>query len=59
MRDQSQLAEREVNWQLLYETMRQAREAFAEAPAEELENTIDEAVASARTEKLRERQSKQ
>lgn len=58
-RAQSQLAERVVNWQLFDETMRQAREAFADVPADELENTIDEAVASARREKRRERQSEQ
>ena len=52
-RAQPQLAERLVNWRAFDETVRQLREAFADVPADELTNLIDEAVANIHKEKRR------
>ena len=52
----SKFVEDAVKWRLLEQTVNQMRAAFADVPADELQNLIDEALASVRKEKRRERQ---
>lgn len=46
--DLSKFIEEAVKWRVLDQTIAQAREKFADMPPEDLEATIDEAVAAAR-----------
>lgn len=54
----SKFVEDAVKWRLFDQTVTQARNAFADVPADELNNVIDEALAGARKEKLRARKSR-
>jgi hypothetical protein len=47
----SKFVEDAVKWRLLDQSINEVRSAFADMPAHELENLIDEAVASVRKEK--------
>jgi len=49
----SKFVEDAVKWRLLDQSINEVRSAFADMPADELENLIDKAVASARREKRR------
>ena len=53
--DISRFIEEAVLWRIFNQTVHKAREAFADVPAEELQNMIDEAVADVRTKHYRER----
>lgn len=46
--DLSKFIEEAVKWRVLDQTIAEAREKFADMPPEDLEATIDEAVAAAR-----------
>ena len=52
----SKFVEEAVKWRLLEQTVNQMRAAFADVPPDELQNLIDEALASVRKEKRQERQ---
>jgi hypothetical protein len=54
----SKFIEDAVKWRLFNQTVDEVREAFVDVPTDELHNIIDEAVASVRNEKYRERQSR-
>ena len=54
----SKFIEDAVKWRLFDQTVNEVRQAFADVPADELRNMIDEAVVSARKEKQRERQGR-
>ena len=56
--DLSKFIEDAVKWRLFNQTVDEVREAFVDVPTDELHNIIDEAVASVRNEKYRERQSR-
>ena len=47
----SRFVEDAVKWRLFDQTVNQVRAAFADVPAEELDNLIDEAVTSVRKER--------
>jgi hypothetical protein len=51
----SKFIEEAVKWRLLDQTVSEVRETFADVPAGELRDMIDEAVAGVREEKRRER----
>lgn len=50
----SKFVEEAVKWRLFDQIVTEVRQAFANVPADQMENLIDEAVASARKEKHRE-----
>ena len=54
----SKFIEDAVKWRLFDQTVNEVRQAFADVPADELHNMIDEAVVSVRKEKHRERQGR-
>ena len=54
----SKFVEDAVKWRLLDQTVAEVRNAFADVPAGELQDMIDEAVAGIREEKRRERHSR-
>ena len=54
----SKFIEDAVKWRLFDQTVNEVRQAFADVPADELDNMIDEAVVSVRKEKHRERQGR-
>jgi len=49
----SKFVEDAVKWRLFDQTVREVRQAFADIPPDELQNLVDEAVASVRKEKHR------
>jgi len=51
----SKFVEDAVKWRLFDQTVTEVHEAFADMSPDELDNLIDEAVASVRKERLRER----
>lgn len=53
--DLSKFIEEAVRWRIFNQTVREAREAFADVPADELQKMIDEAVADVRAKRYRER----
>jgi ribbon-helix-helix protein len=53
--DISKFIEEAVRWRIFHQTIRQAREAFADVPPEELQKMIDEAVDDVRARRYRER----
>ena len=54
----SKFIEDAVKWRLFDQTVNEVRQAFADVPADDLDNMIDEAVVSVRKEKHRERQGR-
>lgn len=54
----SKFIEDAVKWRLFDQTVNEVRQAFADVPADNLDNMIDEAVVSVRKEKHRERQGR-
>ena len=54
----SKFIEDAVKWRLFDRTVNEVRQAFADVPADERHNMIDEAVVSVRKEKPRERQGR-
>ena len=54
----SKFVEDAVKWRLLDQTVAEVRNAFADVPASELHDMIDEAVAGIRKEKRRERHAR-
>jgi hypothetical protein len=54
----SKFIEDAVKWRLFDQTVNEVRKAFADVPADELHNMIEEAVESIRKEKHRERQGR-
>lgn len=54
----SKFVEDAVKWSLFDQTVHQARQAFADVPANDLQSLIDEAVVSVRKEKRRGRQGR-
>jgi len=54
----SKFVEDAVKWRLFDQTVSEVRDAFADVPADELRNTIDEAVVNVRKEKQVERQGR-
>ena len=53
--DISKFIEEAVRWRIFHQTVREAREAFADVPPEELQRMIDEGVESVRAKGYRER----
>jgi hypothetical protein len=53
--DISKFVEEAVRWRIFNQTVREAREAFSDVPAEELQRMIDEGVESVRAKSYRER----
>lgn len=53
--DISRFIEEAVRWRIFHQTVREAREAFADVSADELQKMIDEAVEDVRTKHYRER----
>ncbi len=56
--DISKFIEEAVRWRIFHETVQEAREAFADIPADELQKMIDEAVEDVRAKRYRERLGK-
>lgn len=54
----SRFVEDAVKWRLFDQTVSQVRHVFADVPADDLNDTINEALASVRKEKLREHKSR-
>jgi len=53
--DISKFIEEAVRWRIFHQTIREAREAFADVPSDELQKMIDEAVDDVRAKGYRER----
>ncbi len=53
--DISKFIEEAVRWRIFNQTVREAREAFADVPPDDLQKTIDEAVEEVRARRYRER----
>ena len=53
--DISKFIEEAVRWRIFHPTIREAREAFADVPSDELQKMIDEAVDDVRAKGYRER----
>jgi len=53
--DISKFIEEAVRWRIFSQTVREAREAFADVPADELQRMIDKAVEEVRARRYRER----
>ncbi len=53
--DISKFIEEAVRWRIFHQTVREAREAFADVSPDELQKTIDKAVEDARAKHYRER----
>ena len=53
--DLSKFIEEAVRWRIFHQTVREAREAFADVSPDELQKMIDEAVEDARAKRYRER----
>jgi hypothetical protein len=53
--DISKFIEEAVRWRIFHQTIRQAREAFADVPPDKLQEMIDEAVDEVRARRYRER----
>ncbi len=53
--DISKFIEEAVRWRIFHQTVREAREAFANVPPDELQKMIDEAVEDVRARHYRER----
>jgi len=53
--DISKFIEEAVRWRIFHQTVREAREAFADVPPEELQRMIDEGVENVRAKGYRER----
>jgi len=51
--DISKFIEEAVMWRIFHQTVKEAREAFADVPTEELQRMIDEAVDDARAKRFR------
>lgn len=53
--DLSKFIEEAVRWRIFHQTVRETREAFADVPADKLQNMIDEAVDEVRAKRYRAR----
>jgi len=53
--DISKFIEEAVRWRIFHQTVREARQAFADVPPDELQKMIDEAVEDVRAKHYRER----
>ncbi|HVO81741.1 MAG TPA: ribbon-helix-helix domain-containing protein [Terriglobales bacterium] len=53
--DLSKFIEEAVRWRIFHQTVREAREAFADVPSDKLQNMIDEAVDEVRAKRYRAR----
>ena len=53
--DMSKFIEEAVRWRIFHQTVREAREAFADVSPDELQKMIDEAVDDVRAKRYRER----
>jgi Mg/Co/Ni transporter MgtE len=53
--DISKFVEEAVRWRIFHQTVREAREAFADVPPDNLQDLIDEAVEDARAKRYRDR----
>ena len=53
--DISKFVEEAVRWRIFHQTVREAREAFADVPPDNLQDLIDEAVEDVRAKRYRER----
>ena len=53
--DISKFIEEAVRWRILHQTVREARQAFADVPPDQLQKMIDEAVKDVRAKRYRER----
>jgi hypothetical protein len=53
--DISKFIEEAVRWRIFHLTVREAREAFADVPADELQKMIDKAIDDVRAKRYRER----
>ena len=53
--DISKFVEEAVRWRIFHQTVREAREAFADVPPDELQKMIDEAVDDVRAKQYQER----
>ena len=52
--DISKFVEEAVRWRIFHQTVREAREAFADVPPDNLQDLIDEAVEDVRAKRYRE-----
>ena len=53
--DLSKFIEEAVRWRIFHQSVREARDAFADVPAERMQEMIDEAVDEVRAKRYRER----
>ena len=53
--DISKFVEEAVRWRIFHQTVREARDAFADVPPDDLQKMIDEAVEDVRAKRYRER----